>query len=227
MLATVSQQTGLAYTSAGKAGFITALYILFVPIFRFFGGRKVTLAVWLSVLAALAGLYLLCVKEGFSVGAGDLYVLLCALVFTVHILIVDKFSPLTDGVTMSCIQFFVASLSAAIPMLLFEKPSFEALVSCWAPLVYLGVVSGGIGYTLQILGQKNTEPTVASLILSLESVFAAISGVLILGESFTGRELAGCALVFAATIASQVDFKRIFSRLGRQPKPHKRDPDVP
>ncbi len=216
MLATVSQQTGLESTNAGKAGFITALYILFVPIFRFFGGRKVTLVVWLSVLAALAGLYLLCVKEGFSVAKGDLYVLLCALIFTVHILVVDKFSPITNGVVLSCIQFFVASLTAAIPMLIFEKPDFAEVISCWAPLLYLGVISGGAGYTLQILGQRNTEPTVASLILSLEAVFAALSGVLLLGETFTGRELAGCALMFAATIVSQVDVKRVQERLLRK-----------
>lgn len=208
MLATVAQQYGLQSTTAGKAGFITALYILFVPIFRFVGGKKASLAVWLSVLAALAGLYLLCVKEGFSVNTGDIYVLLCALIFTVHILAVDRFSPQVDGLMMSCIQFFVASLTAAIPMLIFERPDFRAIIACWMPLLYLGVISGGIGYTLQILGQKRTDPTVAALIMSLESVFAAISGVIFLSESFTGREIAGCALVFAATMVSQVDFRR-------------------
>jgi len=216
MLATVTQQTGLPDTTAGKAGFITALYILFVPIFRFFGGRRAPLAVWLCVLAALAGLYLLCVKEGFSVNKGDLYVLLCALIFTAHILAVDRFSPHVDGVALSCIQFFVASLSAAVPMLLWEKPAIASILACWAPLLYLGVISGGVGYTLQILGQKRTDPTVASLILSVESVFAAISGVIFLSESFTGREIVGCALVFAATLASQVDFRRLRQQAARR-----------
>ncbi len=214
MFATVTQQYGLTYTTAGKAGFITALYILFVPIFRFFGGKKASLVIWLSVVAALAGLYLLCVKEGLSVNSGDLYVLLCALIFTVHILVVDRFSPNVDGVVMSCIQFFVASISAAIPMLIVEKPEISTVLACWAPLLYLGAVSGGIGYTLQILGQQRTDPTVASLIMSLEAVFAAISGVIFLNESFTGREIAGCALVFAATLVSQVDFRQL--RFGKR-----------
>jgi len=212
MFATVTQQYGLTYTTAGKAGFITALYILFVPIFRFFGGRKAPFTVWISVLAALVGLYLLCVKEGLSVNAGDLYVLLCALLFTIHILVVDRFSPHVDGVVMSCIQFFVASLTAAIPMLIIEKPAITAILACWAPLLYLGIISGGIGYTLQILGQQRTDPTVASLIMSLESVFAAISGGIFLSESFTGREIVGCALVFTATLVSQVDFRQLRQR---------------
>lgn len=216
MLATVTQQVGLTTTTAGKAGFITALYILFVPILRFFGGKKVKPLVWLSVLAAVAGLYLLCVKEGFSVDKGDLMVLLCALIFSVHILVVDWVSPYTDGVKISCIQFFVASATAAIPMIIFEKPDIQAIVSCWAPLLYLGVVSGGIGYTLQILGQKNTEPTVASLILSLESVFAAISGAMFLQERFSVKELIGCALMFAAIIVSQIDFKALISRMNKK-----------
>lgn len=216
MLATVTQQVGLTTTTAGKAGFITALYILFVPILRFFGGKKVKPLVWLSVLAAVAGLYLLCVKEGFSIDKGDLMVLLCALIFSVHILMIDWVSPYTDGVKMSCIQFFVASATAAIPMIIFEKPDIQAIVSCWAPLLYLGVVSGGIGYTLQILGQKNTEPTVASLILSLESVFAAISGAMFLQERFSVKELIGCALMFAAIIVSQIDFKALISRMNKK-----------
>lgn len=209
MLATVTQQYGLQYTSAGKAGFITALYILFVPVFRFFGGKKASIVVWLSVLAALAGFYLLCITEGFSVNKGDLFTLLCAAIFSVHILVVDRVSAHADGVVLSCIQFFVASLTAAVPMLIIERTSFSAILAGWAPLLYLGVISGGIGYTLQILGQKRTEPTVASLIMSLESVFAAISGVVFLSESFNGREIIGCVLVLAATLFSQVDPQKL------------------
>ncbi len=218
MLATVTQQYGLKYTSAGKAGFITALYILFVPVFRFFGGKKASIMVWLSVLAALAGLYLLCITEGFSVNKGDLFTLLCAAIFSVHILVVDRVSPHTDGVTMSCIQFFVASLTAAIPMLIIEKTAFSVILAGWAPLLYLGIISGGIGYTLQILGQQRTEPTVASLIMSLESVFAAISGAVFLSESLRGREIIGCVIVFAAILVSQIDPRQL--RIGKRKPSH-------
>lgn len=198
------QQMGMADTSAGKAGFITALYIIFVPILRVFTRKKVSSAVWVSVAVAFVGLYLLCVKEGLSVNEGDALVLLSALCFSFHILIIDKYSPLTNGVQMSCIQFFVVSFVSAILMLIFEKPSLNAVLSCWAPILYLGVVSGAAGYTLQIIGQKNAEPTTASLILSMEAVFATITGVIFLNESFTARELIGSILMFAAIILSQV-----------------------
>lgn len=203
-LAANLQQMGIADTSAGKAGFITTLYIIFVPILRFFTKKKVTAAVWVSVAIALIGLYMLCVKEGLSVNQGDALVLLCALCFSFHILVIDKYSPLTNGVKLSCIQFFVVSVISGILMFLFEKPTLNAVLSCWAPLLYLGVVSGAAGYTLQIIGQKNTEPTAASLILSMEAVFAAITGVLFLNESFSAKELFGCILMFTAIILSQL-----------------------
>ncbi len=212
-LAANLQQMGMADTSAGKAGFITALYIIFVPILRVFTKKKVSSGVWVSVAIALVGLYLLCVKEGLSVNEGDALVLLSALCFSFHILIIDKYSPLTNGVQMSCIQFFVVSLVSAILMLIFEKPSLNAVLSCWAPILYLGVVSGAAGYTLQIIGQKNAEPTTASLILSMEAVFAAITGVIFLNENFTAKELIGCILMFAAIILSQVTLsKKTFFR---------------
>jgi drug/metabolite transporter (DMT)-like permease len=198
------QQMGMTDTSAGKAGFITALYIIFVPILRVFTKKKVSTAVWVSVAIALAGLYLLCVKEGLSIEEGDALVLLSALCFAFHILIIDKYSPLTDNVQMSCIQFFVVALITGILMFIFEKPSIDAVLSCWAPILYLGVVSGAAGYTLQIIGQKNAEPTAASLILSMEAVFAAITGVLFLNESFSAKELVGCILMFVAIILSQI-----------------------
>ena len=172
--------------------------------------------IWLGVAVATAGLYLLCVKEGFSVNKGDLIVLLSALLFAVHILVIDRFSPLVDSVKLACIQFFVTAFLAAIPMLIFEKPDAVAIAAFWAPLLYLGIVSGGIAYTLQILGQKNADPAVASLIMSLESVFAAIFGVLILNESFTARETIGCALMFTAIIVSQLDFRRFRLQLARR-----------
>ncbi len=212
------QQMGMADTTAGKAGFITALYIIFVPIITVFVKKKVSVTVWISVAIALIGLYLLCVKEGLSVNRGDVLVLLSALCFSFHILIIDKYSPITNGVQMSCIQFFVVSAISAIFMLLFEKPTFHALLSGWAPILYLGVVSGAAGYTLQIIGQKNTEPTTASLIMSMEAVFAAITGVLFLSESFSVKEITGCLLMFAAIILSQVSatkktfFRRILAK---------------
>ena len=207
------QQMGMADTSAGKAGFITALYIVFVPILRLFTKKKVSAAVWISVAVALIGLYLLCVKEDLSVNEGDALVLLSALCFSFHILIVDKYSPLTNGIQLSCIQFFVVSLLTGIMMLIFEKPNLNAVLSCWAPMLYLGIVSGAAGYTLQIIGQKNAEPTTASLILSMEAVFASISGVIFLNESFTAKELVGCILMFAAIILSQVSSsKKTFLR---------------
>lgn len=207
-LATAAQQLGLQYTTAGKAGFITALYIIFVPLARAFTGKKVALPVWISVPVAVAGLYLLCVKEGFSVNTGDAMILLCAFIFMFHILVVDRFSPRANAVRMSCVQFFTAAVLSTILMFILEKPELSAVISCWAPLLYLGVVSGAAGYTLQILGQRDTDPTVASLIMSLESVFAAIAGAIFLGESFTTKELIGCVLVFGATIASQINFSK-------------------
>ena len=203
-LATIFQQMGINFTTAGKAGFITALYIILVPILGIFNRKKVTPVIWICVLVAVAGLYLLCVQEGFSVNKGDALVLLCAVFFSFHIMIIDKYSPLTNGIQMSCIQFFTAALISGILMLLFEKPDLTSILNCWAPLLYLGVVSGAIGYTLQILGQKHAEPATASLILSTESVFAAIAGTFFLNESFNVRELIGCVLVFGAIIWSQI-----------------------
>lgn len=216
-LATNTQQMGLMYTTAGKSGFITALYIVFVPLLSIFLGKKVSSRVWISVAAAVIGLYLLSVNEGFTVNKGDILVLVCAILFSLHILVIDKYSPQTDCVKMSCIQFFTASVFSAILMFIFEKPSLAAILSCWAPILYLGIVSGAIGYTLQIIGQKNTDPATASLIMSLETVFAAIMGVLFINESFSAKELAGCALVFGATILSQLNIrKKIYSRRDKQ-----------
>lgn len=207
-LATNVQQMGIAQTSAGKAGFITALYIIFVPIARVFSRRTVAKMVWVSVAVAVAGFYLLSVKEGLSVNAGDAMVLLSALLFTFHILVIDRYSPLADGIQISCIQSFTASAISAVCMVLFEQPHGGALILNWLPILYLGVVSGAVGYTLQIIGQKYAEPASASLILSLESVFAAVLGVIFLAEGFTARELVGCGLVFGATFLSQARFKK-------------------
>ncbi len=201
------QQVGIVYTTAGKAGFITALYIVLVPILGVFIGKKVRPIIWFCIVLSVAGLYLLCMKDGFSLSRGDFLVLLCALFFSIHILVIDHFSPKTSGVKLSCIQFFVCGILSLIPASVFEEFNWGQILSCWVPILYSGVLSCGVAYTLQIVAQKNTEPAVASLLLSLESVFAVISGVLILHESITLKEFCGCAIMFIAIIVAQLPSK--------------------
>lgn len=199
------QQFGISMTTAGKAGFITALYIVIVPLLGVFIKKKIPKITWLCVGIAVVGFYLLCVKEGFSVSAGDLLVLCCAFFFSIHIMVIDYFNgKQVDGVRMSCIQFLVAGLISLVLMLVFEQPSLENLWAAKGSILYAGVLSCGVAYTLQILGQRDTEPTTATLILSLESVFAALSGWALLHETLSFKELAGCALVFAAVILTQI-----------------------
>lgn len=198
------QQIGLLYTSAGKSGFLTALYVVLVPCVSLLLGRRVPLTVWIGALLAAAALYLLCVKDGFSIGKGELLTLGCALCFTFHILIVDHFSGRVDGVKLSCIQFFVCAALACVGMAALEKPSLTAILRCWLPIGYAGVLSCGVGYTFQILGQRDAKPAVASLLMSLESVFAVLFGAVLLGERLTGPEYAGCVLMMAAIILAQI-----------------------
>ncbi len=202
------QQFGIAQTTVGKAGFITALYIILVPILGIFLKKRVSALVWLSVLIATGGMYLLCITESFTIGTGDLLVMACALCFSIHILLIDHFSPFVDCVRMSCIQFFTCSILCAIPMFLWEHPQIPDILSAWLPILYAGVLSCGVAYTLQVVAQKNTNPVVASLLLSLESVFSVLAGWVILGEQLSVRELLGCGLTFCAIILAQVpDFK--------------------
>ena len=202
------QQIGLVYTSAGKAGFITALYILIVPVLGLFLGKKVGLKTWIGVGLAIIGMYFLCIKEGFFISYGDFLVMICAFIFSLHILIIDYFSPKVDGVKLSCIQFWVAGILCAVPMIISEKPTFEAVAAAWLPLLYAGVLSCGVAYTLQIIAQKNTDPTVASLILSMESVFAALAGWILINETLSPKEIFGCVLVFTAIILARLPQKR-------------------
>lgn len=202
------QQIGIVYTSAGKAGFITALYILIVPVMGLFLGRRAGLKVWIGVALAVAGMYFLCITDGFSISKGDFLVFLCAIVFSVHILVIDHFTPKVDGVALSCIQFFVCGILCAVPMFVQEQPRISEILVAWMPLAYAGVLSCGVAYTLQVIAQKNTDPTVASLLLSLESVFSVLTGWVILGERLSGRELFGCALVFAAVLLAQIPGKK-------------------
>ncbi len=198
------QQIGIQYTTAGKAGFITAFYIVIVPVLGIFLHKKISGKVWGAVAIALAGLYFLCITEKFAVGKGDILIFLCALVFSIHILVIDYFSPKVDGVKMSCIQFFVCGIVSLPPMFFTETPKIGAIVEGWAPLLYAGVLSCGVAYTLQIIGQQNVNPAVASLILSLESCFSVLAGWMVLGEKLSMRESVGCVLMFGAIILAQL-----------------------
>ncbi len=201
------QQLGIEYTTVGKAGFITTMYIILVPIASIFLHKKAGLKVWISVFIAVAGLYLLCITGEFGIEKGDALVFLSAIAYTCHILVIDYFSSKVDGIKMSCIQFWTASVLSAVCMLIFEDPSWEAILSAWLPICYAGICSSGLGYTFQILGQKNVESTVASLIMSLESVVSVIAGWIILGEAMSSRELAGCILMFGAVVLAQLPDK--------------------
>jgi len=208
-VATNLQQIGIMTTSVGKAGFLTALYIVLVPIAGVFFKKKCPATVWVGVVCSFAGLYLLCMTDGsFVLAMGDLLLLGCAVVFTGHILVIDYFAPKVNGVWMSCIQFLTAGIISAIPMIFTETPTWEGIFAAKLPILYAGVMSCGVAYTLQILGQKNYNPTVAVLILSLESCFSVLGGFLILHEILTARELCGCALMFAAIILAQLPGKR-------------------
>lgn len=202
------QQFGIMTTSAGKAGFITACYIIIVPILGMFLKRRTGPFVWLGVIIALLGMYLLCIKEGFSVTSGDFLIFLCAIVFSFHILLIDYFSPLVNGVKMSCIQFFVCGLLSGLFMLIFEAPNLSHIIDAWVPILYAGIMSCGVAYTLQIIGQRDLNPSVASLIMSLESVVAVLAGWIILSERLTGKEIIGCVLMFVAIILAQVPGNR-------------------
>jgi drug/metabolite transporter (DMT)-like permease len=202
------QQVGIQYTSVGKAGFITAFYIVLVPVAGIFLRKKIGWKVWLAVVLAMVGLYLLCITDGFSVGRGDGYIFLCALIFTVHILVIDHFAPKTDGVKMSCIQFFVVGVLSVPFILLFEHVTLAAVLKSLGPILYAGVMSSGVAYTLQIIGQKNMNPAIASLILSLESSISVLAGWVILGQELSLREGIGCILMFAAIILAQLPGKK-------------------
>lgn len=202
------QQKGLETTSAGKAGFITALYIVIVPILGFFLKRKPPRSIWLSVVLAVAGLYCLCIKETFSITSGDFYIMLCAFCFSIHILLIDHFTETVDGVELSCVQFLTVTILSVLGMLLTEHPNLAGIQSCAGSILYVGIFSSGVAYTLQILAQKNSNPTIISLLLSLESVFATVTGALILGDQMSGKEYLGCVLMLTAVILAQLPEKK-------------------
>ncbi len=206
------QQMGIVYTSVGKAGFITACYIIIVPVLGIFLRRKCGVSVWFGVLFALAGLYFLCIKGNTStveterliswlpIGKGKLLLMVCAL----HILVIDYFTVRADGVKMSCIQFFVCGILSGLGMMVAEEPQIIDILRAWKPILYAGVMSCGVAYTLQIVGQKGMNPTVASLILSLESVISVLAGMVLLSQKLTSWEIVGCVLMFVAIILAQL-----------------------
>lgn len=202
------QQLGIQYTTAGKAGFITAFYIVIVPVFGIFLRKKTGIKVWTAVLIALTGLYFLCITETFTIGKGDVLLFFGALIFSVHILVIDYYSPRVEGVKMACIQFFVCGAASLVPMFALETPKAADMAEGWLPLLYAGVLSCGVAYTLQIIGQKNVNPAIASLILSLESCFSVLAGWIILGETLSVRESVGCVLMFAAIVLAQLPDKK-------------------
>lgn len=210
-VASTLQQYGILYTTVGKAGFITTLYIIFVPIAGIFFHRKVAKVVWFAAFMAAVGMYLLCMTESLVLGTGDILVFLSAVVFAAHIMLVDYFSPKTDGVIVSCIQFIICGIVCGIGALLWEEPTPGQLWDGMGTLLYSGVLSCGVAYTLQIVGQKGVNPTIAALILSMESVVATVAawiaykvGFLSTDQTLTGRQIAGCVIVFAAVILVQL-----------------------
>ncbi len=209
-IASIFQQIGMQYTTTGKAGFITAMYIVLVPIFGVFLHKKIGLRIWIAVGIAVVGMYLLCgLGEDASLQIGDWLLLACAVGFSFHILTIDHFSPKTDGVKLSCIQFFTCAVLSGIGMLLFEEPKLSDILAAWLPILYAGAMSSGVAYTLQIIGQKGMNPTAASLIMSLESVIALLAGWVLLEQRLSKRELIGCVLAFVAIIIVQLPQKRI------------------
>lgn len=214
-IASALQQSGInSGTDAGKASFITALYVVLVPVFSRIFGKRQPINVWISVFIAAVGFYLLCIGEGFSIVPSDLLLLCGSVVFVFHILVIDRFSPLGDGIRMSAVQFASGTVINSALALIFERPiDFAAIGSAILPLLYLGIASSGIAYTLQIIGQRGTPPTAASLILSLESVFGVLGAAVILREVMQPREYIGCIIVFIAVLLSQLDIPDLIAKL--------------
>ena len=203
-ISTLFQQIGLKYTTAGKAGFITAQYILLVPIFGLAIGKRASWLLWVAVAVALGGMYLLCVKDGLRIEKGDFYVFCCAICFSCHILFIDHFVQKVDAILLSCLQFAVCGLLSGILMFIVETPTASGILKGWVPILYTGILSSGVAYTLQIITQKHLSAAIAALVMSLESVFAALTGWIVLHEHLSAREFVGCVLVFAATLLAQV-----------------------
>ena len=206
--ASAFQQLGINIgKDEGKAGFITVMYVVLVPLIGLIFKKKVGLPTWIAVALAPVGLYFLCIEKGFTLAYADILLLICAFIFSIHISVIDHFSPKADGVLMSCIQFFVAGILSLVCMLIFEVEYIPAIPSAWGSILYLGIMSSGVAYTLQIIGQKKTNPTVASILLSLESVFAMICGAIFSHTMPDGKKIFGAVIIFAAVILAQMPSK--------------------
>ncbi len=213
-IAAAFQQVGMAMgTGSGKAGFITAMYMLIVPIIGLFMKKKVRAIIWPCLLVATVGLYLLCITGDFSFRTSDIVVFGGAISFAVHIMVIEVYSPYVDGIRLSCLQLVINAILSAVFMVIFEEPTWAQLQNGWFAIVYAGVLSSGVAYTLQILAQQRTNPTIASMLMSLESVFAVLGGAVILGEIPTAREAIGCIMMFAAIIVAQLPTKAKKSRV--------------
>lgn len=199
VLATILQQIGLVTTTTAKSGFITALYIVIVPVLGIFLKKRPSATIGLGVVLSLAGLYFLCMTDRLSIGFGDLITLGSAFVFAIHIILIDSLGGNLNSIKLSAIQFGAAAIVAGVVMLIFETPSLTGILACWKDILFVAVISGAAGYTLQIVGQKHTEPSLASLIMCLESVFAALGGWILLNQTLSARELLGCALMLSAS----------------------------
>lgn len=215
-IASMFQQYGMKFTTVGKAGFITTLYIILTPILGLFIKKKCPFTVWIGAMGAIIGMYMLCITGSFSLSLGDILVFFCAIFFAVHILIIDYFSPKTDGVLLSCIQFLVSAVVCGIIAFIIEQPSWQQLIDGAIPILYTGIMSSGVAYTLQIVGQKNFNPTVAAMIMSLESVFSAVAGYfayslgyLTQDQSMTAIQIMGCVIMFGSVIFVQLPFDKL------------------
>lgn len=203
-IAATFQQYGIIYTTVGKAGFITTLYVIFVPLCGMFFKNFPKANIWISVIIATIGLYLLCMTESFALSLGDTLVLMCAFCYTAHILVVGHYSDKTDPIKLSCIQFLVVGILTAIPAIILEPINLADILSAWLPILYAGVLSSGVAFTLQVVAQRHTEPTVAAITMSFESVFAVLSGCVVLNQIPSSREIFGCAVMFCAIILAQL-----------------------
>ena len=208
--ASVVQQAGIAYTSVAKSSFITAMYVVIVPILSMALGRRVQTKIWFAVILSVSGLYLLSFSGSIEgINKGDLLTLGCAALFSLQIICINHFVNRLDGLVLSCSEFFFEAVTATAGMLLFEKPSFASVIPAMTAILYAGVMSNGIAYTLQIIGQRGFDPTIASLCMCMESVFGALGGFIILGQTLTAREVTGCALMFAAILLAEIPGRKI------------------
>lgn len=209
-IAITLQQYCIQYVTAGKSGFITALYIIFVPVLAVLGGQNIRKNIVISVVLALIGLYLLCWKAESGLNVFDFITLVSAFFYAIHIMVVSYYSKHVNPIKLSCVQFFAVGILSGLLVLFFENPNLCAIKECAIPLLYSGIITCGVAYTLQIYGQKHTLPVVASLIFSLEAVFAVIGGAIILGETMTVREIMGCCFMITAVILSNIRIEKRF-----------------